>query len=812
MKRLDRFILKSFIGPFFMILFIVVFILMMQFLWLYIDELVGKGLSFGVIMEFLGWGSCTMLPLSLPLATLLASMMTLGAMGENNELLAIKASGISLQRVLVPLTIVSALISVGAFFAANDLIPVAYNKIYTLREDIGRTKDEIKIPVGVFYNGVDGYTLRIDSRDKESGMMYGVMVYNHTSNKGNTSLTIADSGAMKMSPDKSYLIFNLYNGISYDETNTRKYKDTTYQLQQIDFDVQELVIPLENYSFKKSEEGKYANEVNSMNLKTLFRGRDSIGAHFDSTVTDQKTRLVNHHSLKYLKQMDTANAKSIRSVLDYDSLKVCQWKDLPQERDAIQKAISKMNDRISLMTTFSRETYNDLYLLRRIRLGILQKFALAITCLMFFFIGAPLGAIIRKGGLGTPAIISILFFVLYWVIDISCNKLAKDGATTAWIGSFMAIFVLTPIGAFLTWKATNDSGFLDAEAIKVRFNKIINKFFGRLKKVKIVYMGTPEFAVAPLDALRKNGFKIAAVVTVADKASGRGLKINESAVKKYATEHKIPTLQPTSLKDPQFLEQLRAINADMFVVVAFRMLPKEVWAMPRLGTFNLHASLLPQYRGAAPINWAIINGEKFTGVTTFLIDENIDTGHVILQEQIRIEDQDDAGTLHDKLMETGARLTVRTAELLYYKKAELQKQSKMVPEDVELMPAPKLTRELARIDFSRDGHKTVNLIRGLSPYPGAFFEFTKNGSESTVHSMKVFKAAFEPHTSETFAALGCAGKDTGDFVSDGKHLLGIRTADGVLLLKDIQMSGKKRMETEAFLLGFREPESYKVIR
>ena len=332
-----------------MVLLIVVFILMMQFLWLYIDELVGKGVSLGVILEFLGWGGATMLPLALPLATLLASRMTLGTMGENNELLAIKAAGISLQRVLVPLTCVSLLISIGAFFASNNLTPVAYNKIFTLRDDIGRKKDEIKIPIGVFYDGVEGYTLRIDGRDDKSGMMYGVMVYNHSGSRGNLSLTIADSGSMKMSPQKDYLIFNLYSGISYDETNTRKYRDTTYQLQQIDFTEQELVIPLENYTFQKSSEGKYSDQVKAMNLKGLTQDRDSIGRHFDSTVVSQRGRLLTNSNLRYLKQYDTAFGKNISVPLPYDSLKVCQWDELSKERDALREAISAANKYISTM-------------------------------------------------------------------------------------------------------------------------------------------------------------------------------------------------------------------------------------------------------------------------------------------------------------------------------------------------------------------------------------------------------------------------------------------------------------------------------
>ena len=279
MKRLDRFIVKSFVGPFFAILFVVVFILVMQFLWLYIDELVGKGLSMKVILEFLAWGSATMLPLSLPLATLLASMMTLGSLGENNELLAIKAAGISLQRVLIPLGICCAVISIGAFFVSNDLITVAYNKIYTLRDDIGKTKDEIKIPTGTFYNGIEGYILRVNEHNDKTGIMNGVMVYNHTKNKGNTSLTIADSAMMKMSKDKTYLTFILYNGTNYEETNNKKYRDTTLQLQKIDFLKQEMVIPLKNYAFQKSDSSRFDDQVKSMNLKQLQHGQDSIGTY-----------------------------------------------------------------------------------------------------------------------------------------------------------------------------------------------------------------------------------------------------------------------------------------------------------------------------------------------------------------------------------------------------------------------------------------------------------------------------------------------------------------------------------------------------
>ena len=329
MKKLDSYILKSFIGPFFAILLVVVFILMMQFLWLYIDELVGKGLSIKVILEFLGWGCATLLPLSLPLATLLSSMMTLGTLGENNELLAIKAAGISLKRVLTPLMIASFVVSIGTFFATNNLVPVAYNKIYTLRDDIGRTKEEIKIPTGTFYDGIDGYTLRVNSRNEDTGMMHDVMVYNHNGTKGNTSLTLADSALMKMSEDKTYLTFILYDGINYEETNTRKYRDTTLQLQKIEFHRQELVIPLENYAFKKSEDTRFDDQVTAMNLKQLNHGEDSIGRLNSDIRKDHLETLRKSTILMYNSQLDTSRHEAITVPFTYEGF--MEWDDIGGE-------------------------------------------------------------------------------------------------------------------------------------------------------------------------------------------------------------------------------------------------------------------------------------------------------------------------------------------------------------------------------------------------------------------------------------------------------------------------------------------------
>ena len=809
MKKLDQFIIKSFVGPFIAILLVVVFILVMQFLWLYIDELVGKGLSMRVILEFLAWGSATMLPLSLPLATLLASMMTLGTLGENNELLAIKAAGISLQRILVPLGIICAVISVGAFFVSNDLIPVAYNKIYTLRDDIGKTKDEIKIPTGTFYNGIEGYILRVNERNDDSGMMKGVMVYNHTKNKGNTSLTIADSAIMKMSKDKTYLTFILYDGTNYEETNDKKYRDTTLQLQKIDFHKQEMVIPLENYAFQKSDSSRFDDQVKSMDLNQLQHSQDSIGALSLAGKEEDLTAMRRSRTLRYNSQLDTATQKLPETP--FVRKDIGQWKSIKDEIVSLQKAKKNAEEIQMALESYSRNRYHHNYLLRLIDIEILKKFALSIACLIFFFIGAPLGAIIRKGGLGVSAIISVLFFVAYWVIDISGTKLARDGAVGAFHGVFFSSYVLLPTGLFLSWKAINDSAIFSMDTLKNEFRKIKAKIMGFFKKTRIVYMGTPEFAVAPLDELIKNGYNVVGVVTVADKASGRGLKINESAVKKYAVEHNIPVLQPVSLKDPEFLEALKAWKPDLFAVVAFRMLPKVVWEIPRLGTFNLHAALLPQYRGAAPINWAVINGEKTTGVTTFMIDEGMDTGGIMYRYDCRIEPEDTAGDVHDKLMELGAQLVVNTVEAIIDRNVELRVQKSFIQGSEILHPAPKLTRELCHIDWDGKTKNIYNLIRGLSPYPGAFTELVKDGK---VLQMKIYRSV--KITGESYQDMlsqnGLSSAVPGTVLSDGKTYLAITTADGAISVTELQLAGKKKMAIGDFLIGFREPQTYSVTK
>ncbi len=448
---------------------------MLQFLWLYIDELVGKGLSVWVILEFLAWGSATLIPLALPIATLLASIMTLGGMGEDNELLAMKAAGISLQRILMPLIVVSIFLSIGAFFASNNLIPVSYNKIYSLRDDISNTKEEIRIPTGIFYNGIDGYNIRIGSRNEETGAIYNVMVYTHKDEgKGNTSLTLADSGMIKFTADKQNLLFTLYDGYSYEEEPRNfGYTDTLFTFQRIGFKKQEIIISLSNYAFERSDEGRFSDQVMAQNLKQLKSAQDSLDSSYVKVKLYQYRNLVSGGGLSYSNELDTTYAKNYTNTLEYDSL--FQWKSLQEQSNNLKMVLGQLESAITLLDNFQIEEHQYVYPLRKIKIETFRKFTLSIACLIFFFIGAPLGAIIRKGGLGTPVIVSMLFFVVYWVVDISGKKLATDGVITPAIGTLISSMVLFPIGVYLTWKSTKDSSLFNADAYTMFFEKIMNR-------------------------------------------------------------------------------------------------------------------------------------------------------------------------------------------------------------------------------------------------------------------------------------------------------------------------------------------------
>jgi methionyl-tRNA formyltransferase len=300
---------------------------------------------------------------------------------------------------------------------------------------------------------------------------------------------------------------------------------------------------------------------------------------------------------------------------------------------------------------------------------------------------------------------------------------------------------------------------------------------------RIIFMGTPEFAVSSLDAILRAGYEVIAVITAPDKPAGRGMQLTESAVKKYAREKGLPILQPEKLKAPAFLDELRALSADLQIVVAFRMLPEVVWNMPPMGTINVHGSLLPQYRGAAPINWAVINGETATGVTTFKLQHEIDTGNILLQEPIPIAPDETAGELHDRMKEIGAQLLVRTINGLISGTLHDQPQQNSFP----LKHAPKIFTETCRIDWTRPAKNIYNLIRGLSPFPAAFTNLDGK-------LLKVFRAGMEPAT----PTLPPGQPDT-----DNKSYLRFAAIDGYIRVTDLQLEGKRRMNIADFLRGYK---------
>ena len=317
------------------------------------------------------------------------------------------------------------------------------------------------------------------------------------------------------------------------------------------------------------------------------------------------------------------------------------------------------------------------------------------------------------------------------------------------------------------------------------------------KDLRIVFMGTPEFAVPSLRALVEGGYNVVAVVTTPDKPAGRGQKIHESDVKVAARELGLPILQPEKLRDTEFVEAMQALQPDLGIVIAFRMLPEVIWAMPRLGTFNLHASLLPQYRGAAPINWAIINGESETGVTTFLLNHEIDKGAIIGQIRTPIGEEDNIGTMYDRLMSIGTGLVVETVERIAA--GDIEPVEQMHIDESTLRPAPKIFKEDCCIDWNRNGRDIVNFVRGLSPYPAAWTPMSGEGAQPL--TAKIFSAKFIPAGGES-----CG--ECGNIVSDGKSYIRVRCADGQVEIGELQIAGKKRMAVKELLLGFREIDKY----
>jgi lipopolysaccharide export system permease protein len=548
-KRLHKFVISSFLGPFFLTFFIVIFLLLMQFLWKYIEDIAGKGLPASVIAELMFYVSAGLVPMALPLAMLLASLMTMGNLGENYELTAMKASGISLPRIVAPLIIFSISLSLAAFLFANYVLPYTNRKMTRLLYDVTKKKPEARIKDGVFCNDIYGYSIRIEKKDKETGLLHFLRIYKHSEGSGNTTVTLADSGYMRMTPNKMYMYVTLFHGYNYEDVRSqvKTSGSSVYPFRRDSFERQELHIGLSDLQFKESDEGLWKNSAKMMSLEHLGRAGDSLAGQLAGrtnalyrTVLSSYVFRQNFYPpedpflVEIRFQPDTVKYPALAAgKVKINHLKYLLLRVLPVRSDTTVKTVSyyrvsdnyiprpsnvihtigaenaapkfqpfdtvfnsmKTSDRNSIINealSHARDAKNNISMtslnnadmterVRKLYLEWWQKITLSVSCLIFFFIGAPLGAIIRKGGLGMPVVISVIFFVMYYVIMITGIKFAKEGMISIFLGSWIPALILIPIGAFLTQKATKDSSIMNADTY-TNFFKKVGAFFNRSKQ------------------------------------------------------------------------------------------------------------------------------------------------------------------------------------------------------------------------------------------------------------------------------------------------------------------------------------------
>ena len=480
-KRLYRYMLRSYVPLLLMTFFICLFIVLMQFLWRYIDDLVGKGLSIDVIGELFFYAALTMVPMALPLAILLASLMIFGNLGEKFELTAMKASGISLLKVMSPLIILISFIAVGAFFFQNNVLPVAQTKMWTLLYSMRQKSPELEIPEGVFYTQIPGYNFYVESKDRDSGTLFNLMIYDVSRGFDNARVILADSGHLKSADDKAHLFLQLYNGEQFENLRENgAYSQSSQPYRSENFDLKEILLAFDA-NFTRMDEAGMRNQYVGKNMTQLQATIDSVGLRVDSigavyakeikerpyiNVTPVSTRLVNGKAVEEVRI--PYPAASVRSY-NIDSV---FYADLHRTRNYLTSAIRRVQTIKQEYEFRSFVMEEDRATIRRHGIEMHRKFTLSFACLVFFFIGAPLGAIIRKGGIGTPLVISVLLFIFYYIIDNTGFKFARDGKTAVWEGVWLSSFVLLPLGVFLTYKAMRDSAVLNGDAYKNFFRRL----------------------------------------------------------------------------------------------------------------------------------------------------------------------------------------------------------------------------------------------------------------------------------------------------------------------------------------------------
>ncbi len=488
-KRLYRFMLRSFLPLFLMTFFICLFIVLMQFLWRYIDDLVGKGLEIHVLGELFFYAALTMVPMALPLAILLASLMTFGNLGERFELTAMKASGVSLVKVMRPLMVFIALVAVGAFFFQNNVLPIAQTKMWTLLYSVRQKSPEVEIPEGVFYDQIPGYNLYVASKNQETGTLYDMMIYDVSRGFDNTRVILADSGHLKMADDKAHLFLQLYDGEQFEnlrDNNGGSSSTGAYQpYRRETFKTKEILVAFDA-NFNRMDESGMRNQYVGKNIEELQATIDSvtlrvdsIGASIGKNIKEYPYGGVTYYKTDYSNPTNPRVERApvaLDKPIDIDSV---FYKSKPaMTRSYLAQAINRARQMKQDYEFQSYSMADDKKTIRRHGIEMHKKFTLSFACLIFFFIGAPLGAIIRKGGIGTPLVISVFLFIFYYIIDNTGYKMARDGKVEVWEGIWLSSFVLLPLGVFFTYKAVRDSAVFNFDAYKL----FILRLRGKLKR------------------------------------------------------------------------------------------------------------------------------------------------------------------------------------------------------------------------------------------------------------------------------------------------------------------------------------------
>ncbi len=455
-------------GPFFLTFFIVIFLLLMQFLWRYIEDLAGKGLNFSVIGELMFYVASSLVPMALPLAILLASLMTMGNLGENYELTAMKASGISLPRIVAPLVIFSVALAIFAFLFANYVLPVTNKKMTSLLWDITNSKPELQIKEGVFNNGLNNYSIRVGKKDYKTNMLYQIKIYDHTSGNGNTAVYLADSGNIYKTTDKKFLFITLFSGFNYSEASSQtkpNYNQNTYPFRRDKFEKEVFRVPMDEFGLKRSDESLFNNNQRMMSLRQLNYYVDSFNRDIKFLSGNIYRSIITTNVMRYKPNtVKVPKDTSKKDTIKYRTFEAAFNQSSVSERNnIINEALSFARDSKTTVTNSALTLDDKQVRLHRYEIEWWRKFTLSAGCLIFFFIGAPLGAIIRKGGLGMPVVISVLFFVLYYIISITGEKFAREGMVTAAVGMWLSAMILLPTGIFLTRKAARDSSKLNID-------------------------------------------------------------------------------------------------------------------------------------------------------------------------------------------------------------------------------------------------------------------------------------------------------------------------------------------------------------